>query len=112
MRIRTVRKDIRERTYPEWTTRDGLGRGEVNDPEEVRDVCLERYSACGRAGVIGGGGAMSAFLSCGSEEWCGCLPKNSPSALRRSRLFGLLLWLLEVLFSSSSNSTSIRPRPS
>ena len=93
-----------------------MGRGEVSDPEDVRDDCLERYSACGRAGVIGGGGAMLAFLSCGSAvaDLLGCLPKNSPSALRRSRLLGLLLLLLllEVLFSSSSNSTSIRPRPS
>lgn len=52
-------------------TRFGLGRGEEMDcPEEEeveRDVCLARYSACGRAGVIGGGGAMSAFLSRGGD---------------------------------------------
>lgn len=41
-----MRKDIRERTYPEWTTREGLGRGEVAE-EPVREVavCRERYSA-------------------------------------------------------------------
>jgi len=69
-------------------TRFGLGRGEEMDddcPEEEeveRDVCLARYSACGRAGVIGGGGAMSAFLSRGGDLswWCGCLPMNSPSS--------------------------------
>jgi len=54
-------------------TRFGLGRGEEMDddcPEEEveRDVCLARYSACGRAGVIGGGGAMSAFLSRGAGD--------------------------------------------
>jgi len=52
-------------------TRFGLGRGEEMDcPEGVveRDVCLARYSACGRAGVIGGGGAMSAFLSRGAGD--------------------------------------------
>lgn len=88
------------------------------DPKGVlRVACCARYSACGRAGVIGGGGAISAFLSRGGralllvvvvfeEEVC-CRPKNSPSALRCSKLEAE-----DGLFSSSSNSTSIRPSPS
>lgn len=41
----------------------------AEEPVREEDVCFARYSAWGRAGVIGGGGAMSAFLSyCGNEE--------------------------------------------
>ena len=65
---------MRARVYPEWSTSDGDGRG---DEEPPREMVWARYSACCLAGVSGGGGAMSAFLSRGSGtvvsdvEWCG-----------------------------------------
>lgn len=42
------------------------------EPEGVRVDCFARYSACDRAGVMGGGGAISAFLSRGGEDDKGC----------------------------------------
>ncbi len=40
----------------------------AEEPVREEAVCRDKYSAWGRAGVIGGGGAISAFLSCGSDD--------------------------------------------